>query len=85
MTQILLGQSYYLRFDPKLWDAMQPYSTGSVYVNYLSEEGEERVLAAYGAEHHARLAELKRAYDPENVFRSNQNIPPAGSPRQPTT
>jgi FAD/FMN-containing dehydrogenase len=58
---------------------MQPYSTDSVYVNYLSEEGEERVRAAYGDEHYARLVELKRKYDPANVFRNNQNIQPASS------
>ena len=57
------------------WDAVQPYSTEDVYVNYLSEEGEERVRAAYG-HHYERLVELKRRYDPENVLRSNQNIRP---------
>jgi FAD/FMN-containing dehydrogenase len=58
------------------WDAMQPHSSDSVYVNYLSEEGEERVRAAYGGAHYARLVELKRKYDPQNVFRNNQNIRP---------
>jgi FAD/FMN-containing dehydrogenase len=58
------------------WEAMQPFSTESVYVNYLSEEGKERVHAAYGERHYARLVELKRAYDPENVFHLNQNIEP---------
>jgi FAD/FMN-containing dehydrogenase len=58
------------------WEAMEPHATESVYVNYLSDEGEERVRAAYGREHYARLAELKRTYDPTNVFRNNQNIPP---------
>jgi FAD/FMN-containing dehydrogenase len=58
------------------WDAVQPYAADSVYVNYLGEEGEQRVRAAYGGEHYARLAELKQKYDPENVFRNNQNIRP---------
>jgi hypothetical protein len=55
---------------------MQPHATESVYVNYLSEEGEDRVRAAYGDAHYARLAQLKRKYDPENILRSNQNIQP---------
>jgi FAD/FMN-containing dehydrogenase len=59
-----------------LWNAMQPYSVESVYVNYLGEEGDERVQAAYGDDHYARLVELKRKYDSENVFRLNQNIKP---------
>jgi len=56
--------------------AMAPYSTGAVYVNGLEDEGEERVRAAYG-DKYPRLQSLKRKYDPENVFRRNQNIRPA--------
>ena len=58
-------------------DAMQPFATGGVYVNFLSEEGDERIRAAYGADKFARLAQIKARYDPENLFRLNQNIPPA--------
>lgn len=61
------------------WEAMQPYSTGTVYVNYLggeTDEGPERVRAAYGAEKFARLTALKNKYDPTNLFRLNQNIKP---------
>ena len=61
----------------RLWDALQPYAEDSVYVNYLGDEGEDRVRAAYGDDHFARLAALKRKYDPDNVFRNNQNIAPA--------
>lgn len=57
-----------------LWQAMQPCSSGGVYVNFLGDEGQERVRAAYGEANYARLVELKRRYDPENVFRVNQNI-----------
>lgn len=59
-------------------DAMQPSATGRVYVNFLSDEGHERVRAAYGQEKFARLTKIKAAYDPTNVFALNQNIPPAG-------
>jgi FAD/FMN-containing dehydrogenase len=47
------------------------------YVNFVGEEGPERVRAAYPGATYDRLAELKRRYDPENVFRLNQNVPPA--------
>jgi FAD/FMN-containing dehydrogenase len=59
------------------WTAMRPFGTGGVYVNNLGEEGEERVRAAYGT-NYARLAALKAKYDPDNLFRLNQNIRPAG-------
>jgi FAD/FMN-containing dehydrogenase len=58
-----------------LWSALEPYHT-SVYVNFLMEEGEERIRQAYGAEKYKRLRELKNRYDPDNLFRLNQNIPP---------
>jgi hypothetical protein len=57
------------------WSALKPYHT-SVYVNFLMDEGEERVREAYGPEKYDRLRTLKRKYDPENVFRLNQNIAP---------
>lgn len=58
--------------------AMEPHATGGVYVNFLhNDEGETRVHAAYG-EGYERLAAIKARYDPLNVFRSNQNIKPAG-------
>jgi hypothetical protein len=57
------------------WDALAPHHT-SVYVNFLMEEGEERIRQAYGADKYDRLKALKRTYDPTNFFRLNQNIPP---------
>jgi FAD/FMN-containing dehydrogenase len=57
--------------------AMRPYSTGGVYVNFLGEEGEDRVKAAYGPAKYGRLAALKNKYDPTNFFQLNQNIKPA--------
>jgi FAD/FMN-containing dehydrogenase len=59
-----------------LWDAMRPYSAGGGYVNFLGEEGSDRVRAAYGEATFRRLVALKRTYDPANTFRVNQNIPP---------
>jgi FAD/FMN-containing dehydrogenase len=58
------------------WEAVRPHSTGRVYVNFLGEEGEDRVRAAYGATKYERLRALKRKYDPTNFFRMNQNIVP---------
>jgi FAD/FMN-containing dehydrogenase len=57
------------------WSALAPFHT-SVYVNFLMEEGEARVREAYGDAKYERLRTLKRMYDPENVFRLNQNIRP---------
>jgi FAD/FMN-containing dehydrogenase len=58
-------------------DAMKPWSTGRVYLNFIGEEGVGRVEAAFGPEKYARLQALKKQWDPHNVFRHNQNITPA--------
>jgi FAD/FMN-containing dehydrogenase len=68
-----------IRWARAFWEAMQPFSTGGVYVNYLgqeADEGAERVQAAYGPAKYARLVALKNKYDPTNFFRLNQNIKP---------
>jgi len=57
------------------WSALEPHHMG-VYVNFLMEEGEERVRDAYGPAKYDRLKALKRAYDPDNLFRLNQNVRP---------
>src|SRR5918998_3911478 len=57
-------------------EALHPYSAGGAYVNMMMDEGQERVRASYGA-NYDRLARVKAIYDPENVFRVNQNIQPA--------
>ena len=58
------------------WDALHPYSAGGAYVNFMMDEGQERVRATY-REHYARLSQIKAKYDPGNLFRVNQNIWPA--------
>ena len=58
------------------YDALQPHARGRVYVNFLGEEGGDRVRQAYGERNYERLVEVKRAYDPTNFFRLNQNIEP---------
>ncbi len=58
-----------------LWTSLQPHHQ-NVYVNFLMEEGEDRIRQAYGAAKYDRLKALKRKYDPDNFFRLNQNIPP---------
>ena len=65
-----------IQWARKFWEAMQPFSSGGVYVNYLGQEGTERVRAAYGAQKYERLVTLKNKYDPTNLFRLNQNIKP---------
>jgi FAD/FMN-containing dehydrogenase len=57
------------------WSALAPHHMG-VYVNFLMEEGEERVREAYGPAKYDRLKALKRKYDPDNLFRLNQNVRP---------
>jgi FAD/FMN-containing dehydrogenase len=52
------------------------YATGGVYLNFIGDEGEDRVRAAYGEAKYTRLAGIKSEWDPTNVFRGNQNIKP---------
>ncbi len=62
------------------WQALQPHSHGiGSYVNVMAEFEEDRIRASYGPANYARLAEIKRRYDPDNLFHLNANIKPAGS------
>ncbi len=57
------------------WQAMHPYSAGGAYINFMMDEGEERISATYG-DNYKKLTEIKAKYDPNNLFRVNQNIKP---------
>jgi FAD/FMN-containing dehydrogenase len=60
------------------FDALHPYSAGGAYVNFMMDEGEDRVKATYG-DNYDRLVAIKTKYDPDNFFRVNQNIKPAAA------
>lgn len=63
------------RWAKDYWLALHPYAAGGGYINMMMDEGNDNVKAAY-RDNYARLAEIKRKYDPENLFRVNQNIRP---------
>jgi len=58
------------------WEALHPFSAGGAYVNFMMDEGQERVQATY-RDNYTRLVEVKKKYDPKNFFRVNQNIRPS--------
>lgn len=63
-------------WSKQYWEAVHPYSAGGVYLNFISDEGESRIKASYG-DNYERLVTAKSKYDPNNLFRVNQNIKPA--------
>lgn len=65
-----------IEWSKDYWLALHPYSMGGGYVNMIMDEGQDRVQAAY-RDNYARLAKIKAKYDPDNLFRVNQNIKPA--------
>ncbi len=64
-----------IQWTKDYWLALQPYSAGGGYVNMTMDEGQEIVKASYG-ENYPRLAQIKKKYDPANLFHINQNIRP---------
>jgi FAD/FMN-containing dehydrogenase len=69
------GREGIIHWARNYWEALHPYSCRDSYVNFMMEEGDDRVKATYG-DHHQRLADIKRRYDPGNLFHINQNIRP---------
>jgi FAD/FMN-containing dehydrogenase len=63
------------RWAKDYWAALHPLSAGGGYVNFMMEEGQDRIQATY-RDNYARLAEVKNKYDPDNLFHVNQNIRP---------
>jgi FAD/FMN-containing dehydrogenase len=68
----------HIAWPKALAEDMKPHTTAGVYLNFTSDEGEERVRNTYGPERYARLVALKDKYDPTNLFHLNQNIRPSG-------
>lgn len=66
-----------IAYTKEIAGAMKPWTTGRAYLNFIGDEGEGRVEAAFGPEKFAKLQALKSAWDPTNLFCHNQNIPPA--------
>lgn len=66
-----------IAYTKKIAGAMKPWTSGRVYLNYIGDEGAERVETSFGAEKYARLQALKTKWDPNNLFSHNQNIKPA--------
>jgi FAD/FMN-containing dehydrogenase len=64
------------RWTVDYFEALHPYSAGGAYVNMMMDEGDERIRASY-RDNYDRLARIKAHYDPDNLFRVNQNITPA--------
>jgi FAD/FMN-containing dehydrogenase len=59
--------------------AVMPWSAGAVYLNFIGNEGTDRLIAGFGEENFRRLVEVKRSWDPDNLFRHNHNIDPKAS------
>jgi FAD/FMN-containing dehydrogenase len=66
----------------EFFQASAPYAAGSVYINFLTQDEGARIKDAYG-NNYDRLVEIKTRYDPHNLFRNNQNIPPRHGPAGP--
>jgi FAD/FMN-containing dehydrogenase len=66
-----------IEYTKTLSGSMKPWAAGGVYLNFIGDEGQDRVESAFGREKYARLQALKKEWDPDNLFCHNQNIRPA--------
>ena len=64
------------KWSKDYWEALHPYSSGGAYSNFMMDEGQDRVQASY-LHNYERLAKIKFKYDPNNLFKVNQNIIPS--------
>lgn len=70
------GDEVNIEWARTAWQDLRRFSTGGTYINFQTQdEGQERIRAAYG-QNYDRLVEIKRKWDPENLFRMNKNIIP---------
>ena len=69
-----------IAYTRELSGALKPWAAGEVYLNFIGDEGPERVRSAFGAEKFARLQAIKDQWDPTNLSRSNHNIAPSSGP-----
>jgi FAD/FMN-containing dehydrogenase len=76
LPDVMGPDEVHVNWTKDLAAAMKPYARPGIYLNFVADEGLERVQSSYG-EHWDRLVALKDRYDPGNLFRLNQNIPPS--------
>jgi FAD/FMN-containing dehydrogenase len=81
-AQVIVGvdpdpanKTTFINWAKETWDALHPYSAGGAYVNFMMDEGQDRIKATY-RDNYERLLRIKNHYDPDNLFRVNQNIRP---------
>jgi FAD/FMN-containing dehydrogenase len=72
------NKDHIIRWARDYWDAVHPYAAPGAYINFMMEEGAARIEATYGP-NYPRLRQVKKQYDPGNLFRVNQNIAPQGA------
>ncbi len=77
LPEVMGPDEVHVAWTKRLAEAMSKYARPGIYLNFIADEGHERVRSSYGP-HYDRLVALKDRYDPQNLFSINQNIPPSG-------